>query len=141
MPTYPFLSPEWIEAARKIYEDATSEQTEVDSNSPAITMNLSINGVPFGEGTLQAHVDSTDGIFRIDLGSLDHAEVKLTLDYKIARSILLEGDAQVGMRAFLSGKIRVEGNMAKLLALQNSSNSPADDRALSALRLMTSTSD
>lgn len=138
MPTYAFLSEEWIEAARKIY-DAAEERAahEGGSGGTSITMNLVINNVPFRDSSLIAHARTTDGVFRVDLGPFENAEVKLTLDYKIARSILLDGDAQVGMRAFLGGKIKVEGNMAKLLALQNARTSPAEAEALDKLRAMT----
>jgi len=82
-------------------------------------------------------VDSTGGIFKIERGPLEGAEVKLTLDYNIARSILLDGDAQVGMRAFLGGKIRVEGNMTKLLALRNAASTKSETAVLDALREIT----
>lgn len=142
MTTFAFLSDEWIEKARQIYiEASTRRDGEGPGDGPTITMNLVINQAPFGEGTLRAHVDSTDGIFRIDLGLLDVAEVTLTLDYKVARAILLEGDRQIGMKAFLTGKIRVEGNMVKLLSLQSSPRPDREDDAIMALRAMTSADD
>jgi len=42
----------------------------------------------------------------------------VTLDYGTAKSILVEGNPQAGMQAFMAGKIKVEGDMAKLMALQ-----------------------
>ena len=35
-----------------------------------------------------------------------------------AKAILVEGNPQVGMQAFMQGKVRVEGDMAKLMMLQ-----------------------
>ncbi len=140
MPTFPFLSDEWISAAKDIYARAGVEGSG-GATGPTITMNLVVKNAPFSPENILANVDSRDGVFRISLGALDEAEVKLTLDYKIARSILLDGDAQVGMRAFLSGKIRVEGNMTKLLALRNASSSPREEATLDALRAITATGD
>ncbi len=42
----------------------------------------------------------------------------MTLDYATAKAILVEGNPQVGMQAFMQGKVRVEGDMAKLMMLQ-----------------------
>ena len=142
MPTVPFLSDEWIAAAQEIYSTASQRVESSSSPSgPTIAMNLVIRNAPFREGNVLANVDNRDGIFRIALGTLEEAEVKLTLDYKIARSILLDGDAQVGMRAFLSGKIRVEGNMTKLLALKNATSTPDEEETLDALRAITAVDD
>ncbi len=142
MATFAFLSPAWITAAQEIYSNASPAVDDPGAPSgPTITMNLVVKGAPFSTENILANVDSRDGIFRISLGALDEAEVKLTLDYKIARSILLDGDAQVGMRAFLSGKIRVEGNMTKLLALRNAASTPREEATLDALREITATED
>lgn len=142
MPTFPFLSDDWIAAAQEIYSTASKRVDSASAASgPTITMNLVVKNAPFRSDNILAKVDSRDGVFRITLGPLDEAEVKLTLDYKIARSILLDGDAQVGMRAFLSGKIRVEGNMTKLLALRNSASTPEEEATLNALRAITATED
>jgi len=142
MPTFPFLSDEWIAAAQEIYSTASQRvDRESGGSGPGITMNLIVKNAPFRSDNILASVDNRDGVFRIVLGPLDEAEVKLTLDYKVARSVLLDGDAQVGMRAFLSGKIRVEGNMTKLLALRNSASTPDEEATLDALRAITASED
>lgn len=142
MPMFPFLSDDWIGAAEEIYARAQADAAPAEGGAgPTITMNLVVKNAPFHSEEILANVDNRDGVFRISLGPLDGAEVKLTLDYKIARSILLDGDAQVGMRAFLTGKIRVEGNMTKLLALRNASSTPKEEETLNALRAITATDD
>ena len=82
-------------------------------------MNLVITEVPFGEGAIDAHMDTTDGSLKLDLGHLEASDVKVTLEYTTAKSILIEGNPQAGMQAFMSGKIKVEGDMSKLMALQS----------------------
>ena len=136
MPASAFLSDEWIEEARAIYDEAAASGAS-DASMPKLTMNLVLTGVPFQEGSLLAHLDTTSGLFRIEKGPLDSAEVKLTLDYETARNILIGGDTQAGMRAFLGGKIKVEGNMAKLLSLQSAARGRDDDRALKRIREIT----
>ncbi|MGO8875657.1 MAG: SCP2 sterol-binding domain-containing protein [Acidimicrobiales bacterium] len=120
MAAYPFLSPEWTEEARKV-------RAEYADRAPAapvtMRMNLVVNDVPFGEGTLDAHLDTTGGDLVLDQGHLDDADLKVTIDYLTAKATLIEGNPQAAMQAFMAGRIRVEGDMSKLLALQGS---PAD---------------
>lgn len=43
---------------------------------------------------------------------------RVTVDYEVARKLFLEGDVSAGMQAFMAGQIRVEGDMSRLLLLQ-----------------------
>jgi putative sterol carrier protein len=42
----------------------------------------------------------------------------VTLNYDTAKAILIDGDAQAAMNAFLGGRIKVDGDITKMLALQ-----------------------
>ena len=42
----------------------------------------------------------------------------MTTDYETARKIFVDQDPQAGMQAFMAGKVKVQGDMAKLLAAQ-----------------------
>jgi len=44
--------------------------------------------------------------------------VKVTLDYETAKAILVDQNPQAGMQAFMAGKVKVEGDMTKLMAMQ-----------------------
>jgi hypothetical protein len=121
MPQYPFLSDEWTAEAKKIQEEFA------DQGVPAATsmkMNLVITEVPFGDGDINAHLDSSSGKMKLDTGHLDDPEVKITLDYPTAKAILVDGNPQVGMQAFMAGKIKIEGDMSKLLAFQQAPTDP-----------------
>lgn len=126
MPKYAFLSPEWIAAARAVQEEHASG---ADAPTTSVRMNLVVEGVPFGEPTLDAHLDTGGGAIELDLGHLGSADVKVSLDYPTAKAILVERDGQAAMQAFMAGRIRVEGDMAKLLAFQAT---PVTGRALAA---------
>jgi hypothetical protein len=120
MAAYPFLSPEWTEAAREL----RAEYADTVPPAPVtMRMNLVVNDVPFGDGPLDAHLDTTNGDFVLEHGHLEGADLKVTIDYATAKAILIEGNPQAGMQAFMAGRIRVEGDMSKLLALQGT---PAD---------------
>jgi hypothetical protein len=111
---YPFLSDEWLEEARKI-------RAEYAGKSPAIPhivrMNLVVTGVPFGDKDLDAHLDTSTGELILDTGHLENQDLKVTVDYDTAKAILIEGNPQAGMQAFMAGRVKVEGDMAKLMAL------------------------
>jgi hypothetical protein len=86
--------------------------------APAMKMNQVITDVPFGEGTIDAHLDSSSGSPSMDLGHIEGADVKITVPYAVAKAIFVEGNAAAGMQAFMSGQIKVEGDMTKLMAMQ-----------------------
>jgi putative sterol carrier protein len=122
MATYQFLSEEWLDEARSIRAEYDGKGATIDQS---IRMNLVIGTVPFGEGTVQAHVDTSSGELVLDTGHIDPVDLTVTLDYDVAKAILVEGNPQAGIQAFMSGKIRVEGDIAKLMALQTMTPDPA----------------
>jgi SCP-2 sterol transfer family len=115
MTTYPFLSDEWVTEARKIREEYEGRSGQVPHE---MRMNLVVTDVPFGGGSIEAHMDSTDGSLKLELGHLELADLKVSVDYLTAKAILVDGNPQAGMQAFMAGRIRVEGDMAKLMTLQ-----------------------
>jgi hypothetical protein len=112
---YPFLSDEWLEEARKIRAEYEGKGAPFPH---AVRMNLVVTNVPFGDRDIDAHVDTSNGELVLDTGHLEIPDLKVTVDYDTAKAILIEGNPQAGMQAFMAGRIRVEGDMAKLMALQ-----------------------
>jgi putative sterol carrier protein len=114
---YPFLSDEWIEAAHALRD-------EFPDAAPVLVvpvrMNLVVTDIPFSDGDIEAHLDNSSGDLRLDKGHLADADLTVTVDYPTAKAILVDGNPQAGMQAFMAGKIRVEGDMSKLMALQAS---------------------
>jgi putative sterol carrier protein len=80
-------------------------------------MNQVVTDVPFGSGTIKSHLDTSLGEADIELGHLEKPDVTVTLDYATAKAILVEGNPQVAMQAFMAGKIKVDGDLAKLLTM------------------------
>jgi len=115
LPKYPFLSAEWMDEAKKIREEYRAK-----SGPPAhsIKMNQVITDVPFGEGVVEAHLDTTSGQAEMAMGHIDDAEVKVTVPYTVAKAIFVDANPQAGMQAFMAGQIKVEGDMTKLMAMQ-----------------------
>ena len=120
MPSYPFLSDEWIAEARRIRaEMAPAHGAAAAAPGPtptSVRMNQVITEVPFGDGRLDAHLDTSSGTLEMETGHLDNPDVTVTLDYDTAKSIFVDGTLEAGMKAFMDGKVRVQGDMAKLIA-------------------------
>ena len=115
MPKYQSLTPEWIEEAKKIREQFDSDAA---ATPHVVRMNQVITEVPFGDGTVNAHMDTTSGEVQMDLGHLENPDLTVTLDYATAKAIIVEGNPQAGMQAFMAGKVKVQGDMTKLMAMQ-----------------------
>ncbi len=112
-----FLSPEWIAAVRELRE----QHPEAGSSIPlAVRMNLVVTEGP--SGTLShAHVDTSAGALMVEEGHLVEPDLSVTVDFVTARALLVEGNPQAAMSALMAGKIRIEGDMAKLMVLQGAS--------------------
>ena len=115
MAQYAFLSDEWLDAAKKIREEYAGKSAPP---AHAVRMNQIITEVPFGAGTIEAHMDTSGGEMQMDMGHLEAPDLTVTLDYDTAKAILVEGNPQAGMQAFMAGKVKIQGDMAKLMAAQ-----------------------
>jgi putative sterol carrier protein len=113
--SHQFLSEEWMAAAREIREKYKDE-------APMITFSIKINqvvtDVPFGDGTVKSFMDTSSGEMVMDLGELADADATVTTDYATAKAIFVNQDQAAGMQAFMSGKIKVVGDMMKVMGMQ-----------------------
>ena len=112
---HPFLSAEWMAEAKAIRARHAGETTKV---TQVLKINQIVTGAPFGDGTVESHLDTSSGDVVMDRGHLEDADVTVTTDYETAKAIFVEQDAAAGMQAFMTGKIQVQGDMMKLMAMQ-----------------------
>ncbi len=112
---HPFLSDEWMAEARAIRERYAGTTGKV---SQSIKMNQIVTGVPFGEGRMETHLDTSSGDVVMDIGALEDADVTVTTDYETAKTLFVDQDPAAAMQAFMGGKITVQGDMMKLMAMQ-----------------------
>ncbi|HUA94876.1 MAG TPA: SCP2 sterol-binding domain-containing protein [Acidimicrobiales bacterium] len=123
---HPFLSDDWIDEARAIraeYQDRTP------SVPHEVRMNLVVTELPFADGQLDAHLETGTGQIELDKGHLESPDLTVTVDYDTARAILVEGNPQAGLQAFMAGKVKVDGDMTKLMVLQSLSPDPSEQSA------------
>ena len=118
-----FLSDDWMEAVKAIRDKYADQAAPVPYK---IRMNQVISGAPFGDGAdINIYMDTTDGTMKMEKGSLDAPEVTVSTDWETARKIFVDQDQAAGMQAFMSGKIKVQGDMTKLMAMQQGGGAAA----------------
>ena len=118
---YQFLTQEWIDEAKRLRDEMGPPASPP---AHAVRMNQIITDVPFGDGQVKVFMDTTDGDVNLDLGELENPDLTVTVDYETAKAIFVEQNQQAGMQAFMSGKIKVQGDMTKLMAMQQGTPDP-----------------
>ena len=113
-----FLSDEWFAKVKEIRDGAGDVET------PAALADLVINITVSGGDKEMALVGGM-----IEEGHHADAPTTMILPADLAKRIFIEGDQSAGMQGFMSGQIRIEGDMSKLMALQTAQPS-ADQVAL-----------
>ncbi len=121
---YQFLTPEWMDAAKAIRQKHAAEAAKVTTS---IRMNQVITNVPFGGGTVKTFLDTSSGDVVMELGELDTPDLTITTDYDTAQKLFVDQDPAAGMQAFMTGRIKVQGDMMKMMAMQTSM--PQDEAA------------
>ncbi len=133
--TYEFLSTEWIEAAHKLRDEF---EGEIAPPTSSVKMNLVVAEVPFQDDDVHVHMDSSSGEMQMDLGHLDDPELTITTDWVTAKALFVDNDPQAGMQAFMQGKVKVQGDMTKLMAMQQQgAPDPAQEKLSAALQELT----
>jgi putative sterol carrier protein len=131
---YAFLSDEWLEEAKKIREEYAGQSSPP---AHAVRMNQIVTEVPFGDGTIEAHLDTSDGEMSMEMGHLENPDLTVTLDYLTAKAILVDGNPQAGMQAFMAGKIKVQGDMTKMMAMQSGTPDPSQAEIAAKIQAIT----
>lgn len=85
-------------------------------NLPPALANLALN-------LIVANTDSTNTELSLDGGKIKkglsaNAKTTLNMDAETLRKVFLEFDIGAAMQAFMTGKIKVQGDMSQLMALQ-----------------------
>ena len=114
--SHPFLSDAWFDAVEAL------EAPEPPAAMKDLTLNVVVQGGPDGD----REVHMSGGQF--ERGLAEGAPTKLTVPYDVAKALFVEGNPQAAMQAFMSGKIKVEGDMSKIMAMQAGGASPSPEQ-------------
>lgn len=113
MTTHQFLSDDWFAVVDKLVEEMGPDAPE----GADVVMNLIVTDTPFG-AERHLHAGARSGRSHWGIGHAPDGDLTVTTDYDTAREILLSGDPTAGLNAFMTGKIKIQGDLAKLLAMQ-----------------------
>jgi putative sterol carrier protein len=119
VPTYPFLSDEWFAAVSEIVE---AREVEIPAHAE-LSMNLTVTDTPF-DADREFHVAALSGEPDWGMGHLMQPDLTLTTDYATAKDIFMSGNPQAGMQAFMEGKVKLQGDLTKLMAAQLAGTGP-----------------
>nr|WP_317198547.1 SCP2 sterol-binding domain-containing protein [uncultured Psychrobacter sp.] len=123
-----FLTDAWFDEVEQLGRDAG------ELNLPPALANMVINlKVSDGDEVIEANF--ADGLLHRGLN--DEATTTLLLDRETLQSIITGFDMNQIMGAFMSGKIRVEGDMSQLMAVQTARPSAEQKELFKKVKAMT----
>jgi hypothetical protein len=125
---YEFLSPEWFTKVDELI--AAAGDLEIPAAMKAAEVNVTVTS-PNGDTKLYMK----DGLFF--QGHQTGAAAQVTVSADLARKIFVDGDAAAGVQAFLSGEMKVDGDIAKLVAMQTVEPSEPQKRLTARIAEMT----
>jgi hypothetical protein len=105
-----FLSESWFSEVEKIRAEAG--EIPVPDAIKNVKLNIVVTEHP--EGEKQLHMVAGD----FQQGLLDDASTKLTVPFPVAVAVF-NGDQQAAIQAFMSGEIKVEGDMGVMMQMQS----------------------
>ena len=107
-----FLSDEHFTAARAALNSDGGFQNSITGVS--LSVQFDVSGTP--KGDISYYLNIADGAVDTAMGEMEGADVTVASDFETSKDIS-KGELNVQM-AFMSGKIKVGGNMAKIMMHQ-----------------------
>jgi hypothetical protein len=112
-----FLSEGWITAVKALRAEYDDRLPKMDI--PAVRVNLDITGVPAEvapDGVVHAHADTNGPGLTLDVGPLADPDLTVTVDHDTAYDLLVDQRPNAAIGAFLTGRIKINGDMERLAA-------------------------
>jgi hypothetical protein len=105
---YSFLSDEWFAKVDELI--AAAGDLQIPAAMKDVEVNVTVTS-PDGNTPLFMK----DGLF--ERGHRTGVETSLSLSVELARRIFIDADVAAGVQAFLAGEMKVEGDLAKIVAM------------------------
>ena len=109
---YAFLLDQWFDAASKL----VAEHSADGPPGPNLVMNLEVTD---GDKMTEFHMGAKDGATMFGKGHTDGADLTLSTDIATARQVFVDNNPAAGMQAFMAGKVKIQGDMTKLMMAQS----------------------
>jgi Flp pilus assembly secretin CpaC len=120
---YAFLSDEWFTKVEELV--AAAGDLQIPLAMKAVEVNVTVTGSPMAASG-EVRLAMREGLFT--RGHRSDFATTLTLSADLARKIFIHGDTAAGVQAFLEGSIKVDGDLAKLVAMQTIEPSESQKR-------------
>ena len=111
-----WLTQEWLDETRELAD------SQPERPGASARMQYVVTGGPDGEDIKYYWVLENGKLLESSLGELEDSEVTLTQTYEDAKRIQ-KGELDANA-AFMQGRVKVTGNMAKLMSLLPITNAP-----------------
>jgi hypothetical protein len=118
-----FLSDPWFAEVQKLI--AAAGDLKLPEPMKAVAVNATIRRSQAAGGDVLVFLK--DGV--VAQGHRSAADATISLDEALARKLFVEADAVAGVQAFMTGELVVEGDLAKVVAMQTAEPS-AEQKAL-----------
>jgi len=115
---YRFLSDEWFDEVKRLTEAAGD--LGLSEAAKDLVMNIRVTR---DEGDCEMCI----GGGAITKGLDPSAPITLTVPFDVAQKMFVYQDQNAGTQAYMSGKLKIEGDMSKLLASVNIQPTPAQE--------------
>lgn len=106
-----FLSDEWFEKVAELKEAAGDLEVPVALHD--LVLNVVVTETDWGERELCLNAGN------LEKGHHENAPTKLYIPVNLAHRLFIDNDQAAGMEGFMSGQIKVEGDMSKLMVMQS----------------------
>lgn len=104
-----FLSDAWFQEAERIRAEINPAVPDAIKD---LVINLKVTGGPVGD------IEARMAAGRFEKGLAADAPTTLTLPHEVAKKMFIDQDQNAAMEAFMSGGIKVEGDMGSLMGMQ-----------------------
>lgn len=135
---FPFLSEAWFDATNLLAEKYADQLPEITEKA---RINMIVTATPFGDEPIRTFLDTSSGQILLARGALENSDCTVTTDYETCTALLVQQDQAGVMQAFMAGKIKVQGDMAKLMTMmmtvQSTPVSPLGMEAAEAVKAIT----
>jgi len=122
-----YLSDEWFDKVKELSEEINPE---IPSQMADMRINMTVTS---DEGNCDFCLNGG----KLEKGHLADATTKVTVPMEFAKRIFIDQDQAAGMQAFTSGKLKIEGDMSKMMAMQGIQPTDSQKKLQEMIREMT----
>ena len=108
--SFEFLSDDWFTEVDKLREAAGD--LEIPAQMAEMEMNLRVT-------TDNGDVEMSLNKGNLERGTIEGASTTIVLPADMARKLFIDQDQSAAMQGFMSGQIKVEGDMSKMMSMQS----------------------